>query len=81
LPARAQAEVATGDDVDAFVRPEVVDLARTGDESRRCQRFPAASKACFDGAESAVLAREEDPRRIRSHCRRPGASPTRRRRA
>ncbi len=62
--ARASGTVATGDDVEAFVRPEVVDLARNADElPARAQRFSGRVESLlFDGANSAVLVREEKTR-------------------
>jgi spermidine/putrescine transport system ATP-binding protein len=61
ISARASGAIAAGDRVEAFVRPEVLHLARDAAE------LPAAAKRfsgrvaslLFDGANSAVLVREE----------------------
>ena len=63
--ARRAGRIAAGDAVEAFVRPEVVDLARDG--ARRCRRRRSASRGVvesllFDGANSAVLVREDATR-------------------
>jgi len=62
--ARAVGAIATGDDVEAFVRPEVVDLARNADElPLAAQRLSGrVASLLFDGANSAVLVREEKTR-------------------
>jgi spermidine/putrescine transport system ATP-binding protein len=58
--ARASSPVAAGDPVEAFMRPEVVDLARdAGDLPTGAQRFSGRIESLlFDGANSAVLVRE-----------------------
>ena len=58
---RASGTVVAGDAVEAFVRPEVVDLARDAAElPPAAQRFSGRVKSLlFDGANSAVLVREE----------------------
>jgi spermidine/putrescine transport system ATP-binding protein len=60
LFARAIGAVQAGDAVDAFVRPEVVQLARTaGDVPSQHPAFEAQVESLlFDGANSAVLVRE-----------------------
>ena len=62
--ARASGPVAVGDSVEAFVRPEVVDLARDALElPPAAQRFSGRVESLlFDGANSAVLVREERTR-------------------
>ena len=62
--ARASGSIAAGDAVEAFVRPEVVDLARTPAElPAAAQRFSGRVKSLlFDGANSAVLVDEEKTR-------------------
>ena len=62
--ARASGAIAAGDDVEAFVRPEVVDLARNaGELPAAAQRFSGRVESLlFDGANSAVLVREEKTR-------------------
>ncbi len=62
--ARASGPVAKGDKVEAFVRPEVVDLARdAGELPAAAQRFSGrVASLLFDGANSAVLVREERSR-------------------
>ena len=66
LPVRARASgpIAAGDDVEAFVRPEVVDLARDASElPGGTQRFSGrVASLLFDGANSAVLIVEEKTR-------------------
>jgi spermidine/putrescine transport system ATP-binding protein len=66
LAVRAQASggVAAGDDAEAFVRPEVIDLARDAAElPPAAQRFSGrVGSLLFDGANSAVLVREETTR-------------------
>jgi spermidine/putrescine transport system ATP-binding protein len=63
LAVRAQASgpVTAGDTVEAFVRPEVIDLARDAAElPPAAQRFSGrVGSLLFDGANSAVLVREE----------------------
>jgi spermidine/putrescine transport system ATP-binding protein len=58
--ARASGPVAAGDPVEAFMRPEVVDLARdAGGLPAAAQRFCGRVESLlFDGANSAVLVRE-----------------------
>jgi spermidine/putrescine transport system ATP-binding protein len=58
--ARATGTIAVGDAVEAFVRPEVVDLARDASElPDTAQRFTGrVASLLFDGANSAVLVRE-----------------------
>jgi len=53
--------IATGEAVEAFVRPEVVDLARDAAElPPAAQRFSGRVESLlFDGANSAVLVHEE----------------------
>jgi spermidine/putrescine transport system ATP-binding protein len=62
--ARASGTLAAGDEVEAFVRPEVVDLARNAAElPAAAQRFSGRVESLlFDGANSAVLVREERTR-------------------
>jgi len=62
--ARASGSVAAGDAVEAFVRPEVIDLARDAAElPPAAQRFSGRVESLlFDGANSAVLVREETTR-------------------
>jgi len=62
--ARASGAVGAGDAAEAFVRPEVIDLARNGaDLPTPAQRFSGrVSSLLFDGANSAVLVREEKTR-------------------
>jgi len=66
LPVRARASgsLAAGDPVEAFVRPEVVDIARDANElPRGAQRFSGrVASLLFDGANSAVLVTEETTR-------------------
>src|SRR5437660_480199 len=59
--ARMSGTIAAGDAVEAFVRPEVVDLAREAAElPSLAQRFSGRVESLlFDGANSAVLVREE----------------------
>ena len=59
--ARASGSIAAGDAVEAFVRPEVIDLARDAAElPAGAQRFSGrVASLLFDGANSAVLLREE----------------------
>jgi spermidine/putrescine transport system ATP-binding protein len=61
LRARPSGTIAAGDTVEAFVRPEVVSLARDGEElAEPLQRFSGrVASLLFDGANSAVLLREE----------------------
>ncbi len=63
LPIRARAigAIGVGDPVEAFMRPEVVDLARdAGELPPAAQRFSGRVESLlFDGANSAVLVREE----------------------
>jgi spermidine/putrescine transport system ATP-binding protein len=58
---RASGAIAAGDAVEAFVRPEVVSLARDGaDLAAPVQSFAGrVDSLLFDGANSAVLLREE----------------------
>ena len=58
--ARASGTLAAGDAVEAFVRPEVIDLARDAAElPAASQRFSGrVASLLFDGANSAVLLRE-----------------------
>jgi spermidine/putrescine transport system ATP-binding protein len=62
--ARASGAIGSGDAVDAFVRPEVIDLARNSAElPPAAQRFSArVASLLFDGANSAVLVHEERTR-------------------
>ena len=62
--ARASGRVSTGDAVEAFVRPEVVDIARHANElPPGAQRFSGrVASLLFDGANSAVLVTEETTR-------------------
>src|SRR5262245_43265701 len=62
--ARASATIAAGDAVEAFVRPEVVDLARDAAAlPGATQRFSGEVESLlFDGANSAVLVRERETR-------------------
>jgi spermidine/putrescine transport system ATP-binding protein len=62
--ARASGTLAAGDAVEAFVRPEVVDIARDANElPRGGQRFAGrVASLLFDGANSAVLVTEETTR-------------------
>ena len=59
--ARVSGAIAAQDAVEAFVRPEVVDLARDASElPATAQRFCGRVKSLlFDGANSAVLVHEE----------------------
>ncbi|MEO8306024.1 MAG: ABC transporter ATP-binding protein [Betaproteobacteria bacterium] len=59
--ARASGAIAERDAVEAFVRPEVVDLARDASElPAATQRFSGRVQSLlFDGANSAVLVREQ----------------------
>jgi spermidine/putrescine transport system ATP-binding protein len=59
--ARASGTIGAGDAVEAFVRPEVIDLAHTAAElPATTQRFAGrVASLLFDGANSAVLVREE----------------------
>jgi spermidine/putrescine transport system ATP-binding protein len=62
--ARASGAIAAGDAVEAFVRPEVVDLGRNAAElPTDAQRFSGRVESLlFDGANSAVLVSEEKTR-------------------
>ena len=62
--ARASGTIAPGDAVEAFVRPEVVDLARDAAElTSVAQKFAGRVESLlFDGANSAVLVREVSTR-------------------
>ena len=62
--ARIGGEIAVGQVVEAFVRPEAVDLARVASElPSAAQRFSGhVESLLFDGANSAVLVREEKTR-------------------
>ncbi len=62
--ARASGQVNAGDAVEAFVRPEAIDLARNAAElPAAAQRFSGrVASLLFDGANSAVLLREERTR-------------------
>jgi spermidine/putrescine transport system ATP-binding protein len=62
--ARASGTIAAGDAVEAFVRPEVIDLARNATElPAGTQRFSGrVASLLFDGANSAVLVHEEKTR-------------------
>jgi spermidine/putrescine transport system ATP-binding protein len=62
--ARASGQVAQGDAVEAYVRPEVVDIARHASElPRGAQRFSGrVASLLFDGANSAVLVTEATTR-------------------
>ena len=64
VQARASGPVTTGDAVEAYVRPEVVDLARDANElPREAQRFSGrVASLLFDGANSAVLVTEASTR-------------------
>jgi spermidine/putrescine transport system ATP-binding protein len=58
--ARTTGTIATGADVEAFVRPEVIDLARDANDLPPASRRYSGRVASllFDGANSAVLVRE-----------------------
>jgi len=63
LPLRAMAvgSVAIGDEVNAFIRPEVATIARQSNdmtEARHCSYVGKVESILFDGANSAVLLRE-----------------------
>jgi len=59
VQARPSGPIAAGDAVEAFVRPEVVSLARDAAELAPMQRFVGRVESLlFDGANSAVLLRE-----------------------
>jgi len=62
--ARASGTFAVGDAAEAFVRPEVIDLARNASElSAASQQFSGrVASLLFDGANSAVLVREDKTR-------------------
>jgi spermidine/putrescine transport system ATP-binding protein len=62
--ARASGPIAAGDPVEAFMRPEVIGLARDASElASTAQRFAGRVQSLlFDGANSAVLVREETTR-------------------
>jgi spermidine/putrescine transport system ATP-binding protein len=62
--ARMSGAITAGEAVEAFVRPEVVDLARHASElPPAAQRFSGRVESLlFDGANSAVLVREESTR-------------------
>jgi spermidine/putrescine transport system ATP-binding protein len=62
--ARAGGTIGVGDTVEAFVRPEVIDLAGTAAELPvAAQRFAGrVASLLFDGANSAVLVREDKTR-------------------
>jgi spermidine/putrescine transport system ATP-binding protein len=62
--ARASGSIAAGDPVEAFMRPEVIGLARDASElASTAQRFAGRVQSLlFDGANSAVLVREETTR-------------------
>ncbi len=62
--ARASGTIGVGDAVETFVRPEVIDLARDAAElPAAAQRFSGrVASLLFDGANSAVLVREEKTR-------------------
>ena len=62
--ARGSGAIAAGDAVEAFVRPEVIDLSRDAAElPSAVQRFSGrVASLLFDGANSAVLVREEGTR-------------------
>jgi spermidine/putrescine transport system ATP-binding protein len=64
MRAKASGPIASGDAVEAFVRPEVVALARDASElPSTVQRFAARVESLlFDGANSAVLVRETTTR-------------------
>jgi len=64
VQARASGPVATGDAVEAYVRPEVVDLARDANElPHGTQGFSGRVESLlFDGANSAVLVTEASTR-------------------
>jgi spermidine/putrescine transport system ATP-binding protein len=64
LRARGQGAIAVGDAVEAFVRPEAIDLARAATElPAAAQRFAGTVESLlFDGANSAVLVREQATR-------------------
>ena len=59
--ARVSGAIAAGEAVEAFVRPEVIDLARAASElPPAAQHFSGRVESLlFDGANSAVLVREE----------------------
>src|SRR3989441_7699716 len=60
VQARPSGPIAAGAAVEAFVRPEVVSLARDAPELAPMQRFVGSVESLlFDGANSAVLLREE----------------------
>ena len=64
MRARASGKLVPGDAVEAFVRPEVVEIARDANElPRGAQRFSGhVASLLFDGANSAVLVTEETTR-------------------
>ena len=64
VSARASGAIVAGDAVEAFVRPEAIDLARAAAElPPGAQRFSGRVESLlFDGANSAVLVREESTR-------------------
>jgi len=64
IRARKSGAIAPGDAVEAFVRPEAVDLARDVTElPPAAQRFRGGvENLLFDGANSAVLVREQTTR-------------------
>ena len=64
MRARASGKLGAGDAVEAFVRPEVVEIARDANElPRGAQRFSGhVASLLFDGANSAVLVAEETTR-------------------
>ncbi len=65
LHARGRGPIATGDAVEAFVRPEVASLARHARElpDGRPAHAGVVQSVLFDGANSAVLLREASTRR------------------
>jgi len=62
--ARASGAIAAGDAVEAFIRPEVIDIARNAAElPASAQRLSGrVASLLFDGANSAVLVREDRTR-------------------
>ena len=65
IHARGQGDIATGDTVEAFVRPEVASLGRQPQElpGGRPLHAGQVQSLLFDGANSAVLLRESGTRR------------------
>ena len=62
LRAMAVGSVAIGDEVNAFIRPEVATIARQSNDvtdARHCSYIGKVESILFDGANSAVLLREQ----------------------